>query len=252
MFGSALGAHRAHNVQRCGRVSNTQLYCCDDGALHRMPGRAISISLAEADCEHEQAEGILNRAYDKRGYGSSHNIARGGHSVTFTAYSDGEMIGTLTLTVDSPRGLSIQSTFGPEIDRLRTAGGKLCELTKFAFDPRPDSRPLLAALFHVIFLYGSERFDCSDLLIEVNPRHVKFYEVMLGFAKLGALKTNDEVAAPAQLLHLQVGEIGANIRKLASGGEFPTHTLYRYFFNPRDEARLRARIVRQFREDRIQ
>ncbi len=221
---------------------DTTLYECQDGALHGMPGRAISISLADANREHKQAETILNRAYGKRGYGSGHQIARGRHSVTFTASADGAMIGTITLSVDSPRGLSIQSTFGAELDRLRAAGGKLCELTKFAFDPRPDSRPLLAALFHIIYLYGTERFDCSDLLIEVNPRHVKFYEVMLGFTKLGALRTNNAVGAPAQLLHLPVAEIGVNIGKLASGGHFSAHTLYRDFFDPCREAELRARI----------
>lgn len=224
------------------RPASTVLYDCDDAVAHGMAGRTVSIGLADASGDRNQAESILNRAYGKRGYGSNHQIARTGHSVTFTASAQGAMIGTLTLSVDSPRRLSVETTFPDEVGRLRASRARLCELTKFAFDPAPDSRPLLAALFHIIFMYGTQRFDCTDLLIEVNPRHVRFYEVMLGFSRLGPLRTNQSVDAPAQLMHLRVADIRTHIDNLAGNGSMPGHSLYRYFFDWSEERRLRTRI----------
>ncbi len=164
--------------------------------------------------------------------------------VTFTASCNDEMIGTLTLRVDSASGLGADRTFPGEIAELRARrNASLCELTKFAFDPSPDSRPLLAKLFHVIFLYGTQRFACSDLLIEVNPRHVVFYEAMLGFARVGGLRTNELVEAPSQLMHLAVSQIGRNIARQAGAATGASRSLYPYFFNSSEEQALRKRIA---------
>lgn len=164
--------------------------------------------------------------------------------MTFTASCGDEMIGTLTLRVDSPSGLCADQTFSSEMANLRARPrASLCELTKFAFDPSADSRPLLAKLFHVIFLYGTQRFACSDLVIEVNPRHVVFYEAMLGFSRVGDLRTNDMVHAPSQLMHLAVSQIGKEITRQAGGMAGSLRSLYPYFFGKDDEQALRQRIA---------
>ena len=36
-------------------------------------------------------------------------------------------------------------------------------------------------LFHIAYIFARRMHDRTDLLIEVNPRHVRFYERMLGF-----------------------------------------------------------------------
>ena len=157
---------------------------------------------------------VINRQYGARGYGASHVLPSARSLVTFTASSKKEVFGTITLVADSEEGLAAEKTFPKEIASFRNKGGKsLCELTKFAFDPSPDSRPFLASLFHIVYLYGTERFSSSDLLIEVNPRHVRFYEVMLGFEKVGGIAVNKKVGAPSQLLHISVDEIGRRIER---------------------------------------
>ncbi|MGB3738075.1 MAG: hypothetical protein WA948_01855, partial [Pontixanthobacter sp.] len=181
--------------------------------------------------------------YGPRGYGNGHRIAGGSRIVTFTASSGDHMFGTLTLTKDGPAGLSTDLTFPDEMAVLRyDRTATICELGKFAFDPSPDSRPFLASLFHVVYLYGTEHFGGTDLVIEVNPRHVLFYRVMLGFTKIGALKTNDAVGAPSQLMHIKVAEIGRRIA--ACGGKLGrlNRSLYPYFFSKIEEDGLRDRI----------
>jgi hypothetical protein len=71
---------------------------------------------------------------------------------------------------------------------LREAGCKLAEFTKLAIDNNVHSKPLLAALFHIAFMYVRRIHRCTDLLIEVNRRHENFYRRMLGFEPCGTMR----------------------------------------------------------------
>jgi len=208
----------------------------------------IEIRLAVSLQDKAQARTLLNRMYASRGYGEDHNLSDQPGSATFLVLADGVAVGTLTLTVDSAPpsgpGMGIDATFPEELALHRArAGSSLCELTRFAIDWSRHSKPLLAALFHVIFTYGTQRHNCTDLFIEVNPRHVRFYEVMLGFARVGMMKTNSSVSAPSQLMRLTVADIGRYIRIYAGQDRNAGHSLYPYFFSAADEQALRERIM---------
>jgi hypothetical protein len=223
--------------------------------LARHPGwakRPITIWLAECELHKRMASSLVNRMYSGRGYGADHPLPSAPNCHTFTAASDEGLIGTLTLQVDSPLGLVADGTFKHEIDAFRRVpGAMLCELTRFAFDPSANSRPVLAAVFHVIFIYGSRRYGCTDLLIEVNPRHVRFYEAMLGFRRLGPVKANPCVHAPAQLMWLKVSEIRRRIELQAGDLAGDGHSLYRYFFSKKEERSIIARIAELLGDDRL-
>ena len=205
---------------------------------------ALTIRLADCDGHRNRANMLLNRMYSWRGYGSHHEVPSAPNCVTFTATAADELIGTLTLTVDSPAGLAADRTFNEEIEQFRASPTtKLCELTKFAFDASGPSRPRLAALFHMIFIYGSAHYNCTDLFIEVNPRHRRFYEVMLGFRRVGGVKTNAAVDAPAQLMWLNVAEIRRQIDLHAQDELDAGRSLYPYFFSPKEEDGIYRRLA---------
>jgi hypothetical protein len=200
----------------------------------------VTIRLVDSKAQRHRATSLLNRMYSWRGY-STHQLSSMNGCDTFAAYSGECLIGTLTLQVDSPFGLQADGTFKQEIDSFRAApGAKLSELTRFAFSPSIRSRPILAALFHIIFMFGSRRYGCTDLLIEVNPRHVRFYEVMLGFSRVGSVKTNPSVDAPAQLMWLKISEIRRRIDLHTGNATVEGHSLYRYFFSKEEERRILA------------
>lgn len=204
---------------------------------------SMTIRLADCDGQRNRANMLLNRMYSWRGYGSDHALPTAPNCVTFTATSGEDVIGTLTLTVDSPAGMAADQTFADEIDNFRKApGAKLCELTKFAFDTSSPARPRLGALFHIIFIYGSMHYDCTDLFIEVNPRHTRFYETMLGFTRVGPMRTNAEVNAPSQLMWLNVGAIRRQIDKHAGATE-SSRSLYAHFFSAKEEAGIYGRLA---------
>jgi hypothetical protein len=218
-------------------------------APHGQEHKTIAVRLADCDGLRSQANVLINRMYGWRGYGSDHEIAGGEHCVTFTASSENEVIGTLTLTVDTPAGLSTDHTFKRELDRYRKMpGARLCELTKFAVDPATKSPPALAALFHVIFIYGMQRFDCTDLFIEVHPRHIRFYEAMLGFKRVGPPKIDDSVTwwpsdTPVQLMRLKVSAIRRQIDRHAGRTLRDGRSLYPYFFSPEEERGIALRVA---------
>lgn len=219
------------------------------GAI-QVPGglvdQPITIRLADCDGHRNAARLLLNRMYSWRGYGDQHVIATSPSHTTFTASSDdGEVLGTITLATDSQRGLAADALFKDVIDTYRARpGAKVCELTKFAFDMAKQSKAVMASLFHLIFIYGHRQYGCTDLFIEVNPRHVRFYETMLGFTRLGDLKMNASVDAPSQLMWLSVAEVRDRIdRHAGTGDRGIARSLYPHFFSPREEDGLYARMI---------
>lgn len=205
--------------------------------------RSVTIRLADCDGQRSNASMLINRKYVQRGYGTNHKVPTAPNCVTFTASSDEMVIGTLSLTVDSPAGLAADRTFKDELDEFRTQKGiRICELTKFAFDTSEPSLKLLASLFHIIFLYGTNKFGGTDLFIEVNPRHRRFYEAMLGFKRVGTLKTNEAVGAPSQLLWLKASDIRRHIDEHAGKKADGSRSLYPYFFSVKEELGIFARL----------
>jgi hypothetical protein len=207
--------------------------------------KTITVRLANSFGERNAARMLINRRYSWRGYGNDHSLPTLPSKTTFTATSETTMIGTITLAVDAEEGLAADQIFKAEIDRFRDApGAKVCELTKLAFDAGAPSKPLLASLFHIVFIYGYRRYDCTDLFIEVNPRHRRFYEAMLGFTPVGEVKMNQGVGAPAQLMWLDIATIRRRIDALGGqNGEPPTRSLYSFFFSRREEDAIYGRLI---------
>ena len=138
--------------------------------------------------------------------------------------------------------------FKDELDAHRQRGAKLCEFTKFAFDPSVRSKTALANVFHLAVIYARDMHGCTDIVIEVNPRHRRFYERMLGFRKEGELKINPRVDAPAYLLRVNLAFVTEQIDRFggtwAAEGETEERSFYPYFFSPREERGIINRLLR--------
>jgi hypothetical protein len=127
---------------------------------------------------------------------------------------------------------------------LRREGCTICEFTKLAMDSLVRSKRVLASLFHVAYIYAHRLKGFDSLLIEVNPRHVRYYEKMLGFKVMAFERLNARVNAPAVLMcldfshaHDQISRFGGN--PAAADAE---RSLYPYFFSVREEAGIVGRL----------
>ena len=242
----------AHVASWCEPPSGSESASGGGASFRVEAADKIAVRFADDEGLRSQASILVNRLYARRGYGGFHRLESGDHSTTFTATSEDQVVGTITLTVDTPTGLATDQTFKAELDRFRAIPGvRLCELTKFAVDPATNSPRALAALFHVIFIYGKQRYDCTDLLIEVHPRHVRYYEVMLGFTRVGAPRIDGSVEwwprdVPVQLLRLRVADIRRQIDLHAGGKCGAARSLYRHFFSAAEERGIAARVAAAF------
>ena len=129
---------------------------------------------------------------------------------------------------------------------MRQQGKRLCDITRLAVDMDVKSKRLMPALFHIAYIYAMNLHACTDTLIEVNPRHVVFYERMLGFKQFGPEKICPRVNAPAVLMRLEVSYMAEQIKKYGGLGDEAkgTKSIYPYFFPPKDEQGITQRLLR--------
>jgi hypothetical protein len=209
--------------------------------------RYFKIRAAETHRERVSASILVNRMYATRGYCTTeHPTEVSPHRKTFLASDHNAAIGTLTIGLDSAEGLLADDLFSDEVKRFRDRGLEVCEFTKLAMDRRARSPKLLAGLFHVAYIYAHRIHDLDCLLIEVNPRHVRYYESMLGFKVVGNERHNLRVNAPAVLLCLDLRHAQQQICTFGGRPELSAteRSAYPHFFSSLDEVGIVGRLQR--------
>ena len=162
-----------------------------------------ALRLARTPQQLERVNHLVSRMYAWRGYSmlSSEYPSNDPNRMTLALWRGETAVATLTLGCDSPNGLLADGLYSQEISRLRGQGRLLCEVTRLAVHSEVSSTPLLGTLFLAAFVFGREYYQASDVVIEVNPRHVNFYKQRFGFRQVGTLRYCPRVNAPAVLLH---------------------------------------------------
>jgi hypothetical protein len=229
-----------------------QSMLADQAAVIEQPSaverrRCFAIRAAESVRERRTASRLVERMYASRGYeGASLPSEESPHRKTFLACEHNEPIGTLTISTDSIEGLKVDSVFPEEVAQFRAEGHRICEFTKLAMDRAARSPRLLASLFHVAYIYAHRVQGLSHLLIEVNPRHVRYYVTMLGFTVVGPVRHNTIVNAPAVLLSLDLSYAKEQIAQFGGRPELSVseRSAYPYFFSAKDERGIVDRLTR--------
>jgi hypothetical protein len=204
------------------------------------------IRLTDTAEGRNSASMLVSKMYAWRGYAGTHHFDDDPNRITLTATDKGNAIGTLTLGIDSAIGLNADTVFGDELQAFRQQGARLCEFTKLAFDTSVRSKTSLGNLFHLAVIYARDIHHCTDIVIEVNPRHRRFYEQMLGFSRHSDIKTNPSVNAPAFLLKVSLAFITEQIQKYGGtgDGDHAARSFYAYFFSPREETGIVQRLLK--------
>ena len=208
--------------------------------------RLFTIRAANSLGQRSSASILINRMYAARGYRCSGlPVEASSDKITLTACEHDDVMGTITVGFDSLEGLAVDQLFRNEVDALRRKG-RVCEFTKLAMDSLVRSKRVLASLFHVAYIFAHRFHRVQRLLIEVNPRHVRFYRKALGFTVMGPERLNRRVDAPAVLLRLELRHARQQI-DLHAGKNRPdagAHSLYPHFFSAKEEAGILNRLPR--------
>lgn len=164
----------------------------------------------------EQAYKLLYEIYSQTGLAKSNSNGLWlsiydalPETTTFISEDEkGKIVGALTLVFDSPIGLPADELYKNEVDKVRNAGGQICEFISLGTNHAAKSPlKILAGLFYCAFLHAWQKKNSSDLTITVHPRHEGFYCRKLSFEKIGPERNYTKVnGAPAVLLNLSIKE----------------------------------------------
>jgi hypothetical protein len=204
----------------------------------------FKVRLVNSEERRSSASYLIQRRYAWRGYAVDDQPRPAPNRITIAAHDQTGTAGTVTVGLDSTQAMFVDGLYSEEANRLRNEGRRLAEFTKLAIDNNVHSKPLLAALFHIAFIYARRIHRCTDLLIEVNPRHESFYRRMLGFEPVGPLRDDPRIGAPALLLRLCLEHAQAEISRLGGNANLAstTRSLYPYAFAVREEMIIERRL----------
>jgi len=151
---------------------------------------------------HPAAAALASRRYQQRGLGVGVGGTGDRHPcITVLARSGAQLWATLRLGLDSISGLQADTHYRKEIDAIRCASRRIAEITRLAIDAPCPPASILLALFQQAVRQLSNQPPITDLVIEVNPRHARFYVQRFGFTQIGEERICSRVGAPAVLLH---------------------------------------------------
>lgn len=155
---------------------------------------------------HMQIQSLVRQMYAARGYDSHGREpnAPGDCSYKLAATLVDIAVATMTIRLDSSLGLLADNLYRNELDHLRKPGTNLCELTEFAISPNHNSATLMNGLLRLAHWIAVKGHWATDIVIEVNPRHVGYYVRHFAFSPIGEKRHCDRVNAPAMLLHRQL------------------------------------------------
>jgi hypothetical protein len=167
----------------------------------------------------DAAEQLVRRRYAWRGYqlSSTEDLdpstpGTAGRRVTLLAENGGRTLGTLTVRPDSTQELLAEKSYGTEIERLRREGHRIGELVKLAVEEGADWKAALDALVQSAYFVTRVVHALTDVVIEVNPRHVRFYERIFSFVVAAAGGVCSRVGAPSVLMRLDLEQFGRRLR----------------------------------------
>ena len=207
--------------------------------------RLFKIRAADSHGQRSSASVLINRMYASRGYRVTTTPSEQLPTrITFTANEHDNTIGTISVGFDSERGLHVDELFSSEVEAIRREGRQVCEFTKLAMDSVVQSKRVLASLFHVAYIFAHRMIGIDDLLIEVNPRHVRYYQRMLGFEAMCSPRHNPRVNAPAVLMRLRFAHAHEQIDRFGGRPDYSAveRSLYPLFFSVEEEAAMVGRL----------
>ena len=198
-------------------------------ALLDRPRRAVALpahaawhtSIAVRSDQMRAAEELVGRRYAWRGYQtdaqapSASSCPEDGSRVVLLAQHAGQLMGTLTVRRDTSQGLLAEQAYGEQIQEMRSQDRRLGELVKLAIEEAVDWRAALDALVQSAYLVTRVVQGLTDVVIEVNPRHVRFYQRVFGFVLAGAERFCERAGAPCVLLALDLERFGRRLQLAA-------------------------------------
>lgn len=174
-------------------------------------GKGFRVRIGRRPGTPWQASQLVEKRYGRRGY-QMPTQWDDPNLFTFMVHQEGALIGTVGIRFDSANGLGADKTYPEAIKTLRQNGHRISEFTRLAVETTADSITAMCALFHSAYLWASVVHDYDYCVIEVVPRHIQFYQRLLGFTVHGEGAFNNISHSAATLLGISFKEIAQSLK----------------------------------------
>ena len=146
---------------------------------------------------------------------------------------------SVTLVFEENSILPAENIYCEEIRKLQLKNERIMEISRLVIAPNfRNTKEILVLLFNYLYIYLYLFKKYTSLVIEINRRHIAFYQTLLNFKEISIEKPCPNVQnAPAILMHLHLGRRHKEIIRLStpSNIENRTRSLYPYFLKPEYE-----------------
>ncbi|MDP3872247.1 MAG: hypothetical protein ABIF28_11075 [Pseudomonadota bacterium] len=175
---------------------------------HRASFADFEFPIADCEADLTAAAALVERCYGWRGYPAQRPESTTGETTLLARWA-GRLVGTVTVRCGVTQRLHAETGFAEHVGALREQGCRLIEYTRFAIDRDVLARAgqdidLAFEMIRRALRLGRVSLDATDAVIEVNPRHVRYYQRAFGFRPFGVERRCERVGAPARLLHLKL------------------------------------------------
>ncbi len=201
--------------------------------LEKMDRPAIKV--AESPKEYRQAFRIVYDEYLKETYAEPHpsgmlysayNLLPKTVTMIFKSYLD--TVSTVSLVPDTRLfGLPMDVLYKKELRPLREAGRTVAEIGGLATRRMNRWSNLLIYMARALYRYAMFA-DINDVVIMVNPKHVRFYTHILLFEPFGEERYYGSVGAPAVALRINMDKFTQRLQGAYAEADFETD-LYSFF-----------------------
>lgn len=102
------------------------------------------------------------------------------------AFENGQLLGTVSVLLDSPIGLPSDGAQADALQKLRAKGGVVAEISGLAIDrTKVSDRNVALLLLSYAFQYSYYYLGVDRLVASCIATHARFYETAIGCAKIG-------------------------------------------------------------------
>lgn len=172
-------------------------------ALHELDLDRFEIRLARTADEYRDAFGLVHVGYVFQGIErlrsmdlritEQHVLSE---AIVLVAYEKGQIVGTISVTKDSPAGLPLDKDYPAELARLRSTGATLTEFGSLAIVRRCWHSSLMPLLGMAAARVAFRVHQSTHNVIGIHPRAADFYRAVWDFHPIGAPRQHAELAAP--------------------------------------------------------
>lgn len=174
-------------------------------ALHKTPIDRFRVFVAHEREHYLDAFSLLHVAYVFQGLQSPRGVTMRitpqhvlPESTVFVAYEGKDIVGTMTVTLDSPAGLPLDKDYPDAIKALREQGDVIVEFGSLAVVRRCWHDGVTTLLNMAAYWWANYNLNANRLVMGINPAAREVYAAMFLFKPLGPPRHHAELTAPVQ------------------------------------------------------